>query len=243
LLSCCVQLALLWLIRFVLFARVIRDGQGVPVNIKNVVPGDIVVLKPGLTYCDTAVVKADHVLVDESALTGEATPIVKTAIDPAMQYATFNQKKHKSNVIAAGSEILEVGEAGTDLGLVLTTGSFTTKGELLTEVMSYQRHQLKFDSEAKIVLLILAMEAIFLLSMVLFFLKEQWDFGLFYGRWLEFRNILFFVMRGEAYFVHCHTRDVSRWSCDSSVASNGLCCSCWYICQASSYEAHFLYQS
>jgi magnesium-transporting ATPase (P-type) len=163
----------------------------VSVHVKGVVPGDIVVLKPGLTYCDMAVVKADHVLVDECALTGEATPIVKTGIDPAMRYATFNQKKHISNMIAAGSEILEVGETGTDLGLVLTTGSFSTKGELLTEVLSYQRHKLKFDSEAKIVVLILFLDSIFLLSFVLFFLKEQWVFGWFFGRSRDFRNIAF----------------------------------------------------
>jgi magnesium-transporting ATPase (P-type) len=176
------------------FSRVIRDGRGVTVPLKDVVPGDVVVLKPGLTYCDMAVVKADHILVDESALTGEATPIVKTGIDPAMQTVTFNQTKNKSNVISAGSEILEVGETGRDLGLVLNTGSFTTKGELLTEVLSYQRHKFKFDSEVKIVLLILVLEAIFLLSMVMFFLKEQWVYGWFYGRSRAF----FFK-----YLVHC----------------------------------------
>jgi magnesium-transporting ATPase (P-type) len=163
----------------------------VSVHITDVVPGDIVVLRPGLTYCDMAVVKADHVLVDECALTGEATPIVKTGIDPAMRYATFNKTKNKSNVISAGSEILEVGETGRDLGLVLNTGSFTTKGELLTEVLSYQRHKFKFDSEVKIVLLILVLEAICLLSMVMFFLKEQWVFGLFYGRSRAFEILRF----------------------------------------------------
>jgi magnesium-transporting ATPase (P-type) len=69
------------------------------VRIKDVVPGDVVVLKPGLTYCDLAVVKADHILVDECELTGEATPIAKTGIDPAMHCATFNQIKHKSRIL------------------------------------------------------------------------------------------------------------------------------------------------
>ena len=48
----------------------------------NVVPGDVVVLKQGVNYCDMVILSADHIIVDESALTGEATSVVKTEIDP-----------------------------------------------------------------------------------------------------------------------------------------------------------------
>jgi magnesium-transporting ATPase (P-type) len=154
----------------------------VQISLKDVVPGDVVVLKAGPTYCDMVILQADHIVVDESALTGEATPIVKTGIDPSLPSASFSQVTHKSNMIAAGSEILEVGESGSDVGLVLTTGSFTTKGRLLTEVLSYKRHKFKFDDEVTIVVLILVVEAVVLLSLVLYFLKEQWVYAWFYGK-------------------------------------------------------------
>jgi P-type E1-E2 ATPase len=54
-----------------------------------VVPGDIVVIKPGTVYCDLVIVQAHQVVVDESALTGEATPVTKTQLDPSMKSVTY----------------------------------------------------------------------------------------------------------------------------------------------------------
>lgn len=159
-----------------------RDGEKVTISNADVVPGDVVVLSPGLCYCDLVIIKADHIVVDESALTGEATPVVKAEIDSTMSENLYDPQLHKSHTLSAGTEILEVGESENDLGLVLTTGSFTTKGQLLTEVLAYQRHKFKFDDEVKIVLIILVLYAIFLLCMVFYFLKEQWVYAWFYGK-------------------------------------------------------------
>ena len=64
---------------------------------------------------------------------------------------------------------------------MLKTGSFTTKGELLSDVLSYERHHFKFDDEVKIVLFILFLQAIFLLGLVFHFLQDQWVYAWFYG--------------------------------------------------------------
>jgi magnesium-transporting ATPase (P-type) len=127
------------------------------------------------------VVKADHIVVDESALTGEATPILKTEIDPTMSKTVYDPKTHKSCTISAGTEILEVGGHGNDLGLVMTTGSFTSKGKLLTEVLSYQRHKFKFDDEVKFILVLLVIEAFILFGLVCYFLKDQFVYAWMYG--------------------------------------------------------------
>jgi magnesium-transporting ATPase (P-type) len=122
------------------------------------------------------VVTADHLLVDESALTGEATPIIKVQIDATMKAVTYDSNLHKTNTISAGTTILESGDKKNDLGLVLATGSFTTKGKLLSDVLSYQRHNFHFDDEVKIVLFILILEAVFLITMVFHFLQDQVSF-------------------------------------------------------------------
>ncbi len=147
----------------------------------DVVPGDIVAIKSGNAPCDMVVVKAHHILVDESALTGESIPIMKTALDPTMKGVAFNPILHKANTISAGTVVVEVGDDRRDLALVLKTGSFTTKGELLSDVLSYERHKFKFDDEVKIVLFILLLEAIVLFALVFYFLQDQWVYAWFYG--------------------------------------------------------------
>ena len=147
----------------------------------DVVPGDIVAIKSGNAPCDMVVVKAHHILVDESALTGESIPIMKTALDPTVYDVAYNPILHRSNTISAGTVVIEVGDDQRDLGLVLKTGSFTTKGELLSDVLSYERHKFKFDDEVKIVLFILLIEAIVLFTLVFYFLQDQWVYAWFYG--------------------------------------------------------------
>jgi magnesium-transporting ATPase (P-type) len=150
-----------------------------------IVPGDVVVLKPGVVCCDMIVLASDRLVVDESALTGEANPVVKEAIDPLLSKQKYDPFRHKTYTLSAGTEILEISDEegkNNDLGLVLGTGSFTSKGRLLSDVLAYQRHKLRFDDEVKIVLCILVLEAIFLVGMVFFFIDEdQWVYAWFYG--------------------------------------------------------------
>jgi magnesium-transporting ATPase (P-type) len=140
-----------------------------------------VILKKGVVFCDLVILQGSNILLDESALTGESTPVVKTALNASVQDVTYSRKEHKTNSILAGTEILEIDEEENNLGLVLTTGSFTEKGELLSEVLSYERHKFKFDDDVKLVLLILLMEAVVLVSLVFIFLNDNWVFSWFYG--------------------------------------------------------------
>lgn len=138
-------------------------------------------LKPGVAFSDVVVLKSSRILVDESALTGESTPVFKVGVDPSLRYHNYSQMRHKSFTISAGTRVLEVDDINGALGIVMTTGSFTTKGRLLTDVFSYQSHNFEFMDEVKVVLFILAVEAIILLSLVLYFLNDKWVFAWFYG--------------------------------------------------------------
>ena len=126
-----------------------------------------------------AILQAKHILVDESALTGEVHPVAKIPLDPATSHLIYDPKTNKSSTISAGTTILECGEGeGTagDLAIVTQTGSFTAKGELLCDVLSYQRHKFKFDTEVKLILAILAVEAAIMLVIVMSVMEDNWQY-------------------------------------------------------------------
>jgi Ca2+-transporting ATPase len=149
--------------------EVVRDGVMTRVNQTDVVPGDIVRLSPGVAFFDMVILQGTSPLLDESALTGEVHPVAKRPLDPANAHLTYDPKLNKSSTISAGTTILECGEGEgiqSDLAIVTQTGSFTAKGKLLSDVLSYERHKFKFDSEVFLVLAILAVEAVVLLAIV-----------------------------------------------------------------------------
>jgi magnesium-transporting ATPase (P-type) len=157
--------------------------------VAETVPGDVVDIQPGKVHCDMVVLKGFRILVDESALTGESTPVQKLEIDPSMSKEAYRPSVHKSHTLSTGTEILEIDSNGSNLGLVMTTGSFTSKGELLTEVLSYERHKFRFDDEVILVLAILMVEAVILVSLAFVFLNDNWVFSWFYGKAFLFCSV------------------------------------------------------
>lgn len=130
------------------------------------------------------VVESDHLMVDEAALTGESNPIAKKELDATMRSEKYDRTVHKVHTIFAGSEIIETGENGTDRGLIIATGSSTTKGQLLTDILSYQRHKFLFDDEISVVLLILFFQAVFYITLVFQWLEDQFVYAFFYAAFI-----------------------------------------------------------
>lgn len=149
---------------------VLRDGAFSTISQKDIVPGDVIRVQPGITFCDMVIISSDHIIVDESALTGEATPIAKTEVDKADSERRYLPSEYKLHTVSAGSTVLEA--CDKSLAVVTKTGSFTTKGELLRDVLSYHRHKFKFDVEVQIVIVILFCYAIFGFSLAVYFLQE-----------------------------------------------------------------------
>lgn len=59
-------------------AEVVRAGRIVEISGERVVPGDILVLKPGtFVAADARLIDANHLSIDESVLTGESMPVTK----------------------------------------------------------------------------------------------------------------------------------------------------------------------
>lgn len=102
-----------------------------------------------------AILKAKHVVVDEAGLTGEVNPIAKIPLNPLNPDLTYEPNAHKSSTIFAGTSILECGGGvgmDSDLAIITQTGSFTSKGVLLSDVLSYEDHLYKFNREMKMVM-------------------------------------------------------------------------------------------
>jgi P-type Ca2+ transporter type 2C len=103
-------------------AAVTRNGKLRQVPSERVVPGDIIALRPGAYVCaDSRLIEADHLTVDESALTGENLPVAKSPQvldDPSLALA------ERRNMLYMGTRIT----GGSGLAIVVATGARTELG-------------------------------------------------------------------------------------------------------------------
>ena len=166
--------------------NVLRDGHYMSVEHAEVVPGDIIQITPGKLYTDMVLIKSEGLLVDESALTGESTPMPKTALDMASEDpdgAYDPLLKHRKHTLSAGTTVLE-SKLENNLAIVVATGSHTSKGQLLRDVFSYERHSFQFDKEVGVVFLILVIECILAFALVWNLIDQQPVYAWFYGMYV-----------------------------------------------------------
>ncbi len=71
-------------------ARVVRDGREADIPVEEVLPGDVVVVRPGEKVPVDGVIVSGHSAIDESMLTGESLPVEKAEGDPVYG-ATLNR--------------------------------------------------------------------------------------------------------------------------------------------------------
>lgn len=111
---------------------VLRDGNVIQVEAANVVPGDILVLKPGTRVAaDLRLVEASSLMLDESALTGESFPVPKqtAVLQGKLPLAERGNMAYRGTAVAMGS----------GAGLVVGTGARTEAGAIQAITISAQR--------------------------------------------------------------------------------------------------------
>ncbi len=84
-------------------ATVIRDAETYDVASKEVVPGDIVVLRMGdVVPADAKLLEDEHLSLDESALTGESLPVDKEGAEMAYSGTSAKRGEARAVVTATG---------------------------------------------------------------------------------------------------------------------------------------------
>ncbi len=110
----------------------VRDGQQVAVDVTQVVPGDVVVLRSGdLVPADLRLLDAKELECDEAVLTGEAMPKFKHA-----------EPDTESDLIELGLKSVAymgtIVRGGSGRGIVLRTGSGTVFGRIALKLGEHQ---------------------------------------------------------------------------------------------------------
>ena len=98
-------------------ARVRRDGEIVQTPSENLTVGDVIVLEGGdLVSADVRIVEAHKLMADESALTGESTPVEKktAAVDEDASLAERSCMLFKGTAVVQGSGEAVVVAVGMD---------------------------------------------------------------------------------------------------------------------------------
>jgi len=145
--------------------KVLRDGVVKIIEKKYLVPGDLVLLGVGdIVPADLEVIKPVNLLVDESVLTGESSPVAKKAGEP----------------LFAGTSIV----GGEAQGLVVATGEKTSFGKVskmveeIKEDSSYQKEILDF-SRLILKIVVVSIVFVFIANLVIRGTANFFDFLIF----------------------------------------------------------------
>ncbi len=111
------------------YVTVLRDGNDVRLESKDLVPGDIVRLRAGKRIpADIRILEAHDVQVNEAPLTGESTPVKKGTQTLKPNIPVMDQ----ANMLFAGTAVL----TGTVWGIVVRTGVQTELGQIASLVQA-----------------------------------------------------------------------------------------------------------
>ena len=107
--------------------RVVRDNRHQTIMARHIAPGDLLVLSPGSpVLADARVLEARSLTVEESALTGESVPVLKSV--DALPERIDSPLAERVNMVYRGTFVT----AGSGLAVVVATGRFTEVGRLQT---------------------------------------------------------------------------------------------------------------
>ncbi|XP_077551510.1 polyamine-transporting ATPase 13A3-like [Haemaphysalis longicornis] len=133
-----------------------RSNEVEEVPSSCLVPGDVICVPTSgcLMTCD-AVLSAGNCLVNESLLTGESVPVVKTPLLPHAE--EFSAEHHRRHVLFSGTQVLQTRYYGTSrvTAVVVRTGFSTAKGALVRSILFAQPAPFKFYKDAVLFVLLL----------------------------------------------------------------------------------------
>lgn len=118
-------------------ALVIRDGIQVRIPGSEVVPGDILLINEGdRVTADAKILIANQLSIDESMLTGESLPVLKSENETTIENA---------NTIFSGTLVIQ----GSGMAQIYATGSKTKLGQIGASLLSIEQHPTRLQTEMK----------------------------------------------------------------------------------------------
>uniref|UniRef100_A0A673MHK4 Probable cation-transporting ATPase 13A2 n=1 Tax=Sinocyclocheilus rhinocerous TaxID=307959 RepID=A0A673MHK4_9TELE len=138
-------------------------GEEECVSSEELVPGDCIVIPAEglLLPCDAALL-AGECMVNESMLTGESIPVMKTPL--SVSEATYSSESQCRHTLFCGTQLIQAkggGPAGNGaIAVVTCTGFFTAKGDLISSILYPQPLDFRFYRDAMKFLLFLGLLAL-----------------------------------------------------------------------------------
>ena len=157
------------------------------INSTELVPGDLYEIpEDGKSLpCDTILINGS-VIVNESLITGDTSPIVKNGMNGSDNIFNTKKNSYEKYVLFAGTKIVEKRSLKNQkiLGVVYETGFRTLKGKLISSILNPKYELTKFEKDSMKYILI-----IFILTIISFLIPLS---KLIYT--LDTKNIILFFL-------------------------------------------------
>ena len=213
-------------------ARVLRDGKLVTLHATELVPGDLVlVAEGGRVPADALLVGGDPLEVDESTLTGESAPCIKTLADSlSPDDATSRPGEPDSAMLFAGTLVVR----GHGEALVLRTGPSTEFGKIGIELRKIAEEPTLLQRDARRVIRVIGVLALGIciaVALLYGILRSDWFAGATSGLTLaislvpeEFPMVLTIFMALGAWRLARHQVLVRRSAVIETLGATTLLC-------------------
>uniref|UniRef100_A0A7M4G2N0 Polyamine-transporting ATPase 13A2 n=1 Tax=Crocodylus porosus TaxID=8502 RepID=A0A7M4G2N0_CROPO len=185
------------MVKMAISVRVHRPSGGESmVSSEDLVPGDCISLPCDgfLIPCDAALLTGEC-MVNESMLTGESVPVMKTPLPDGPQAINliYSPEEHKRHTLFCGTQVLQAKSyVGQDvLAVVTRTGFCTAKGDLISSILYPKPLSFKFYKDAmKFVLFLAVLALIGTIYSILILIKNKVALGQIIIRALDLITVI-----------------------------------------------------
>ncbi|NXH54570.1 AT132 ATPase, partial [Rhabdornis inornatus] len=171
-------------------------GEELVVSSAELVPGDCIRLPAAgaLLPCDAALLTGEC-MVNESLLTGESVPVMKTPLPAGGQAAssTYCPEEHRRHTLFCGTQLIQAKAyaGGEVLAVVTRTGFCTAKGDLISSILYPKPVSFRFYKDAvKFVLFLAILALIGTLYSILILVRNQVPVGQIIIRALDLVTVI-----------------------------------------------------
>ncbi|NXK41369.1 AT132 ATPase, partial [Piprites chloris] len=172
------------------------SGEETVVSSVELVPGDCISIpRDGmLVPCDAALLTGEC-MVNESMLTGESVPVMKTPLPAGAQAAgaVYSPEEHRRHTLFCGTHVIQAKSyvEGEVLAVVTRTGFCTAKGDLISSILYPKPVSFKFYKDAvKFVLFLAVLAFVGTLYSILILVRNQVPVGQIIIRALDLVTVI-----------------------------------------------------